>query len=275
MKTNDIYTQNLDDIFLGVLIGIGISAMVFVIINYTGLNLSKAIPLISLIGTVIAVSMGLWIFKRNSNWRFEDKKVEDSKFFLEKSLSAYNDFYELIKDRNNNRTTWIMASRILEDADKLSKNIYHEPHKVYFDAKILDFKHKTFKILTILNPDTEEYEPLPAQFFFGIKDWESVSIEEAARGSTSEVVATRVEKYKNPEPSKLSYLSIKSIIPIMNFLDFPENYIDPMQQYDEKDAENWSDIFGYKIGAKNYIKFRNEYYIDNADIFSKKEIIEN
>ena len=267
----NIQNESIDDIFLGLALGVGVAVIIGIIINYNGANLADSIRLIASLSTVMALLIGLSIYKRNSAWRHEDKNIDDSKFYLDKSIEAYNYFYDLLKDQNNERFTWIMAARVLGDAEKLSFQVSHESHQSFLNFKKFEIRNNLFKVLTVVNPETEEPSPLPVQFFFGVKDWRTMTVDEAAKASTGKIVARAVARYGIPEFTKNSYLSIKSVIPIMNFLDFPDDYDDPIQKYKSEDAGKWSGLFHYKVGGKHYIDYMEEHTLTDGKIITKEK----
>ena len=113
-------------------------------------------------------------------------------------------------------------------------------------------------------------QPLPPQFFYGIEDWETEkSLDEAAIKGESKMVVSSVNIHENiPEPSS-GGLPPNSVIAIYDFLEFPTNYDDPLQNI-QKWNGNWADSHGISQGAKRFIAHAEEHFVINGKLHTRK-----
>lgn len=152
----------------------------------------------------------------NESSKVADKQKQRSKFLLEQSLAGFEHTVNLLGDRNNDRRKWISAARILQQSLELSKRITEDEHKSILQIEMDRYRHQLWGIL---NPYDEQVTPA---FFYGAND-PSLDIDEAARQSS-------LPKSGEP-PGRLSSvhgLSEQSLFAIWNFMEFPEDYADPL-----------------------------------------------
>ena len=149
-------------------------------------------------------------------------KIETSKFYLEKSIDGLNTVYNLLENQNNDRVIWIQASRVLWTSQNLSKKITEDSHKEVYKLQEFQIKHNLRRVFEY-KPNTDaEFERLPLGFFAGLKNWETASMDEI-----NQVINSHYTKNKLPE---------ESIIAIFDFIKFPLNYNDPLDEYQIHDS---------------------------------------
>lgn len=234
-------------------------AGVFLISN--GIGYSDSISTLSGLATAAAFLLAFYIHRKNVIWKRQEEEDKKSLFCMEHSISGYERTCQLLDDRNNNRIKWIMAARALGDAKRLEKNVSNTSHKSALDLKKMEFRNRLYEVLTSENRTTGERETLPPQFFYGDPDWQTSSLIDAARESTDPMVATAVGTYTVMPSPKLRYLAIPSIIPILDFLEFPDGYEDPLDEYRDFDVSNWKDQTGTKEGAEKYIMHKKDHEV--------------
>ncbi|BAY11982.1 hypothetical protein [Calothrix sp. NIES-2098] len=145
-----------------------------------------------------------------------DKQTQRSKFFLEQSLAGFEHTVNLLSDRNNNRTKWISAARILQQSLELSKKITETEHKSILQIEMDRYRHQLWEIL---NPYDERITPA---FFYGVSDY-NLDIQQAAKLSSLPTVGEPQGRL-----SSIHSLSEKSLFVIWSFMEFPDNYADPL-----------------------------------------------
>lgn len=153
----------------------------------------------------------------NESSKVVDKQTQCSKFFLEQSLAGFGHTVNLLNDRNNDRRKWISAARILQQSLELSKRITENEHKSILQIEMDRYRHQLWEIL---NPYDERITPA---FFYGVND-SSLDIHEAAKQSSLPTVGEPQDRL-----SSVHSLSEKSVFVIWSFMEFPENYADPLR----------------------------------------------
>lgn len=125
------------------------------------------IVLLSAIGIVLSAFMASISVMKNienaNNIEKQKKYKEDSEFYLNKSISELNNVYDLLKDKNNDRVTWILAARVLNMALELSNKITLESHKEFYNLYEFQLKNKLLDLFS-----SEEYQML--SFYLGLKN---------------------------------------------------------------------------------------------------------
>ena len=93
-------------------------------------------------------------------------KYTKSEFYMDKSISGLEHVYDLLKDQNNNRVTWIHASRMLIETLEISKGITEDNHKKVYHLKEYEIQYKLYDKFNF-----EEAQGMPIAFFSGMTDW--------------------------------------------------------------------------------------------------------
>lgn len=177
----------------------------------------------------------------NTNIIEQEKiKREESQFFLETSLKEIKNVYDLLKDKNNNRSTWILAARVLKNALAISKKISLDSHKEVYKLKELQIKHILTKLF-----ESKEYENLA--FFAGLDkkiDYKENQVISKLYHSTSAILC----------------LDEDSVFTIFSFLEYPDDFKDPLNEGDypttSKEIQTWRRKGGgleFKKTASKYL----------------------
>lgn len=153
----------------------------------------------------------------NTNRIEEQKKQkEESEFYLNKSISELTNVYDLLKDKNNDRVTWILAARVLAMALELSKKIKCDNHKEFYNLQKLQLKHKLLDLFK-----SEEYSKLA--FYIGCEN-----------PLQKDDINAIAEYIKNSDIN--INLDETSLYEIFTFLEYPDDFKDPL--YDDKVPDN-------------------------------------
>lgn len=228
---------------------------------------ANRIPLLASIPISCGVLIAILTFLRERKKQIEENAQNRAKFYLEIAKDGFDEVYELLKDKNNNRVTWIRAARVLLQTRALSFQIKSDYYNKAFLQLEERVRNELYRVLSIAGENGEK-EPLPPQFYYGIKDWSSstnltlddVAIQVSNRTTSHSVNINTVP----PEPS-LKALSSKSIIAIYNFLEYPEDYVDPLDEIQEWE-ENWQNSFGISRGARRFVTHNRENYVVNGTL---------
>ncbi|MCG7988841.1 MAG: hypothetical protein JAY64_07160 [Candidatus Thiodiazotropha weberae] len=206
--------------------------------------------------------------------RIEDDKNQ-SKVLLDYASENFDRVTNLLRDKNNDRVTWIRAARILLDTSSLKKNITSPEYIKAYEIEEFECRGELYKILCI-DGVNGNYDPLPPSFFFGVKDWNTMTIEEAAieaAGDDVEIIGLSLSS-PVPEP-KLLELEISSVKAIYDFLDYGKDFKDPLKIISPAWGNNWQKARGHSQGAEMFSYFKRHYNVKNnkvIDALTNKEI---
>jgi hypothetical protein len=217
----------------------------------------------------IAVFTALLTYLREKSKLHNEIKEKRSKLFLELVKEGLEGVYDMLKDQNNDRTTWVRASRDILHALNLAKEIktpqYLEAYRL-FEEKL---RHKLSLALMVIDEKTGVRESLPPQFFYGVSDWkEKESLDEVAKETSSQIVSGSVSIDHNSEEPHSTPLSEKSVVVIYNFLEYPKDYDDPLKKVKMWDGD-WEYSSGVFQGAKRFVSHVNSHHAFNGKLFAK------
>jgi len=221
----------------------------------------------------ISISCGGMIavlaFFRDRSHQSADRQRKSDEVYLKIANDAFNEVYNLLKDRNNDRIIWVRASRLLLKATSLKNKLITDDVKSSFTISEEQLRGELYRVLSYKKSGKKNPQPLPPQFFYGIEDWDSEkSLDNAALKSGSNMVVSRVTIDENiPDPSQKT-LAIRSVIAIFDFLKFPEDYDDPLEAVQEWN-DNWEDSNGIVQGAKRFVHHTKRYFVINGKLVDK------
>lgn len=187
--------------------------------------------------------------KRNQN--------ELSKYYVEKCSEGFKTVYKLLKDQNNNPSTWIEAARILKYTLELYENIKIESYQKIYHIKEFQYRHLLLKTLS------DEYgNSLKTSFFFGIKEWKEKNTLEANKIATiNNGSCGSIEPYEVTPYPKGAYIPESAIKVIFDFISYSNKFNDPLINEKINNLEEWKEkggIFIVKEGAYKYLTFKND-----------------
>ena len=152
------------------------------------MSIAGLAPLLSTVVVSSGVLIAILTFSRDRGRLAREREENRSQILLEQAKAGLNEAYELLKDQNNDRVIWVRAARVLLEATALGAQIkaldFVKAYRLYEDK----IRSELYLALTIYNSDTHKRDPLPPQFFYGIKDWgRSISLDDAAREASQNV----------------------------------------------------------------------------------------
>lgn len=202
------------DVILWILwVGLAFIALVLVIAIRNS-ELQDIGPLVSALAILLSAAVASTsIMKNNAETKANEIKKhekEDSKFHLDKCTEGLKTFFELIKDGNNSREIWLEASRTLLIVLNLSKNITESHHQEFFELEKSKYRHQLYTVFSKIFTRNKANAHL---FFTGEKDWISGHY-------TLEDTLGNHFHHDDIHPV--------SVIAIFSFLDYPEDYTDPL-----------------------------------------------
>lgn len=219
----------------------------------------------------IAAFTALLTYQRGKATLQNEKEEKRSKVFLELAREGLEGAYDMLKDQNNSRTTWVRASRDILHALNLAKEIktsqYLEAYRL-FEEKI---RHKLYLALTVLDEKTGERQSLPPQFFYGAADWKDKKpLDEVAKETSSEIKVGSVSIDHIFEEPHSKPLSENSVVAIFDFLEYPTDYDDPLKKVKVWD-DGWEHSSGAYQGAKRFISHITSHHAFNGKLFPRSK----
>ena len=172
----------------------------------------------------------------------EESSKKISNFYLEKSLIELSNIYNLLKNKNNNRVTWILVSRVILLVDELSNKITEKYHKKVFKLQKFQIQHK---IINLLANDSDS--GLPISFYAGLEEWKTTKNAEAINEISNSYISNELDP--------------KSILVVYNFIEFPDNYKDPLLKI--KLFENMDQLNKWKETSSNKNILSGIYVLEN------------
>jgi len=206
---------------------------------------------------VVAVSAGVLVavltFVRERRRQEVERRRHMSEVFLERVKNGFDTVITLLSDQNNNRVTWVRATRTLLKALNLKEKILSEEYKVAYDLEEERARNELYNVLTLVDEDSGERVPLPPQFFYGIGDWRTcTSLDEAAIKASSRVTVYTPSIDEVPPQPYLKPIAPESVAVIFNFVEYPKHYDDPLKKVPVWE-EDWARSHGIDQGARRYV----------------------
>jgi hypothetical protein len=224
----------------------------------------------------IAISSGVLIasitYLRDKASQVVEGQRKSDEINLMLAKDGFDETYELLKDLNNNRATWVRAARILYSSIDLKGEIELPQYKKAFNHAEERLRNQLYRVLQIESddPSLSDSVSLPAQFFYGVDNWRDsdLSLNDAAISASSPIEDYSVEIDKvTPEP-KDGGLSEVSVVAIYNFMKYPENYSDPLPK-----IKLWSghfhDGFGLEQGPRRYVYHKQNYFVSEGEVHDR------
>lgn len=228
--------------------------------NELALNIVGVAPILSTIAISSGVLIAILTFSRDRGRLAREREENRSKILLEQAKEGLDEVYELLKDQNNTRVIWIRAARVLLESVALGNEIkapeFVKAYRLYADR----IRSELFRALTVYNEETQERDPLPPQFFYGIKDFmRSMTLDKAAIEVSPGFCAGEVSIDSVVAEPSLRQLSPKSVVAVFDFLKYPSDYSDPLESVQVWE-DDWGDSHGPSQGARRYVTHANETY---------------
>ncbi len=174
----------------------------------------NATPVVATAGTFL--SLGTLLLKLGDDSKASRKNR--SKFYLEASLAAYEEADKQLRNGNNERVRWIQASRMLAHAKNLSGSVEDEKHRLLLEVHLLKYREVFSRYCT----------SHPAAFFYGVTDWSSLSLDNAAIASRRDEMRGDVQTFFSTE------IAEEAIRAVWDASQFPTEYDDPIgKRFDE------------------------------------------
>jgi hypothetical protein len=229
--------------------------------------------------SAIAISCGVMIasitYLRDKDAQVAERKKQNDEIMLRLAKEGFDETYDLLKDQNNNRVTWVRAARILYDSLGLKKKEVKLPQYVKtFNLAEERLRNQLYRVLQTEPENSEESDKasLPGQFFYGAENWKDseLTVDDAAINSKSPIKAYSVSIDKvTPEP-KSGGLSESSVVAIYNFLKYPDDYEDPLDKIKLWEG-HFHDGFGIEQGPRRYIYHKKNHIVIDGKLIKRSK----
>lgn len=226
----------------------------------------------------IAVSAGVLIaistYARDRKGQQAERERNKSMILLASATKAFDTVIYLLNGPSptNSRVTWVEAARTLREAVDLREQILDPDYRQAYDLEVQRTRSTLYEYLSVESKETGQRLPLPPQFFFGIKDWEdkTKTLDQAAVEASSEIEVYTLDIHHLPPQPYLGILEPRSIIAIYDFLDFPQDYKDPLDSVRKWDND-WASSHGPDQGARRYVSYMEDHLLMNGKLYERKE----
>jgi len=155
----------------------------------------------------------------------------------------------------------VRASRALLKSVQLKKKITAPEYLLAYDLEVEKTRNELYNVLTIEDTSTGDRKSLPPAFFYGISDWVSCkTLDEAAIKASDGAVAYSINIDEVPPQSKLLPIYARSVIAVFNFIEYPKDCDDPLEDVKEWE-DNWKLAHGIDQGARRYVAHTKQKYV--------------
>jgi hypothetical protein len=221
--------------------------------DFVGGVTSPLLSFLTFVGVLWTISITYEQFNNQKSRQEIDDSDKRSVFFFEQAKSGLEEVYDMLKDQNNDRVTWIRAARDLLRARTIGKSITVKEYQEAYRLTEEKARHKLYLALSTYDPTMHSRKPLPPQFFYGVQNWNVVRpLDEVAKDVSQK---TNVYGYSidrvTPQSSILP-LDSRSVTTIYDFLEYPPDYDDPLKTVERWD-DDWEDSRGINEGAKRFV----------------------
>ena len=222
----------------------------------------------------IAVSAGVLIaaltFVRERGKTEMERRRHVGEVLLGQASAGFKTVIELLSDQNNSRVVWVRAARTLLQATRLGRRIDSQEYKIAYELEEERARNDLYKILTLPDENSNGRKPLPPQFFYGIDDWRTcATLDEAAIRASQNLVAYSVTIDAVPPQPNLRPLAERSVVAIFSFVEYPQNYDDPLQDAPVWD-ENWDQSHDIDQGARRYVAHTKQKFAVAGKLHDRK-----
>ncbi len=221
--------------------------------DFLGGTTNQVLAFLTFLGVLWTISITYEQFNNQKSRQDIEDTDKRSLFFFEQAKLGLEEVYDMLKDQNNDRITWIRAARDLLRARNLGKSINVKEYQEAYRLTEEKIRHKLYLALSTYDPKTHNRNPMPPQFFYGVQNWDVVRpLDEVAKEVSQKTNVYGVSIDQTIPQSNILPLAAKSVIAIYDFLEYPPDYDDPLKTV-EKWADDWEDSYGINEGAKRFV----------------------
>lgn len=226
----------------------------------------------------IAISSGVLIasitYLRDKEIQKSEREQKSDEINLLLAKEGFEETYDLLKNLNNDRDTWNRAARSLYKSLELKAKVVNPLYVQSFEVAEERLRNQLYRLLQVEPEDSSQSDKcsLPPQFFYGIESWKDkeLTLDEAAIQASSPIKSHSVTIDKVIPVPKSAGLNESSIVGIYSFMEYPDNYKDPL-----KNIEVWpgkfSIGFGLDQGPRRYVSHKRDYYVREGEVSARNK----
>lgn len=204
-----------------------------------------------------AALMAILAYIREYDKTVNEKARSKSEFFFRQATQGLDEVFDLLKDTNNDSVIWVRAARSLLQALQLSKEIELREYQNAYRLHENRIRNDLYLVLTYVD-DSGDRQSLPPQFFYGYRKWRiPKSLDEVAVETSDKSTGGILDINETPQGPSTRPIPPRSIIPIFEFLEYPDDYEEPLDTIQSWESP-WHEIFGVRSGAARYVHHRGE-----------------
>lgn len=221
--------------------------------DFLGGTTNPLLAFLTFLGVLWTISITYEQFNNQKSRQEIEDSDKRSVFFFEQAKSGLEEVYDMLKDQNNDRVTWIKAARDLLRAKNIGKSIIVKEYQEAYRLAEEKVRHKLYLALSTYDQTTHSRNPLPPQFFYGVQNWNVVRpLDEVAKDVSQKMKAYGYSIDQVTPQSSILPLDSKSVVAIYDFLEYPPDYDDPLKTV-ERWSDDWEDSRGINEGAKRFV----------------------
>lgn len=238
--------------------------------DFLGGTTNPLLAFLTFLGVLWTISIAYDQFNNAKSRQDIEDSDKRSLFFFEQAKLGLEEVYDMLKDQNNDRVTWIRAARDLLRARSIGKSITVKEYQEAYRLTEEKIRHKLYLSLSIYDPTNHNRKPLPPQFFYSVQNWavtrplDDIAKEVSQKTNVYGISIDHLKPQSNIVP-----LSAKSVIAIYDFLEYPADYDDPLKTV-EAWGDNWEDSYGINEGAKRFVHHVTHNTAINGKLFPLK-----
>ena len=213
--------------------------------------------------------LALMTFVRERKKMQVDRAWSRSEVVLREAKAGLDEVLGLLRNQNNDRVIWVRAARSLVEAQRLGTRVEPSELREAYQLYAHRIRNELYLALTVEDAASGKRQPLPAQFFYGTDDWRAMKpLDRVAVEVSAPLKAYTVSLDELPPGPTLLRLSRSSVVSVLDFLDYPKEYEDPLKEVELWD-DNWGDQTGAKAGAARYLAHRAAKYAIGGQLFDR------
>ena len=176
-------------------------------------NLAVAAALVAVAGVLLSMQ-----------WRLSDKQMEQSAFFLNKSLAGWDRAWNILKESLTGptlerRTKWLAAARILERSRRLTERVTDPAHK---DVLEIELTHQRQRF--------HEFFEQAGPYYYGVNP---INLDNVTAERKMDEAAKQSTQGEGTTISTLRQIPESAIVTVWRALQYPPDYFDVIEREDK------------------------------------------
>lgn len=237
---------------------------------WTGAPVAPSKDLVGPIVTGTGVLIAVFAFLRDREKITNDRRDAKSKVLYEQASAGLVAAFDLLKDQNNDRITWVRAARLIAGARKLAESIESKEYQHAYQLALDEMRSRLYEALTIRG-SAGQRDALPPAFFFGHPDWKTcvLTLDELAQTTSPRMRVYSVSEDTVVPDFPNRNLAERSVQVVMGLLQYPSDYDDPLDGTQSNSHASWPEGWGPMQGAQRYLNHREKFVAIGGKLIAK------